>query len=134
MRVLLLVEETFQVVGTLAGDVCETMNFINDGEATTAASRQGLLLMLQHVAKNGLQGLPSAWTHLADKEEKIYEFIKGDLRLFFFKGEGNQIAVCTSGIMKKKQKADKPSIAKAVAARKEYLAAAQTNTIEVIDP
>lgn len=132
MRVQLLVEETFQVVGTLSGNVCETIAFINNGEASTAASRAGLALMLEHVAKNGLQGLPAAWAHLVDQEEKIYEFSKGDLRLFFFKGHGNQIAVCTSGVMKKKQKVDKAAVAKAIASRNAYFAAVLTNSVEVI--
>lgn len=133
MRVQLLAEETFQVVGTVSGTLCESAEFISTGEATTAASRAGLAVMLKHVAKNGLQGLPAAWTHLVDQEEKIYEFIKGDLRLFFFKGHRNQIAVCTSGVMKKRQKVDKAAVARAIVSKNAYFAAVLTNSVEVIN-
>lgn len=131
MRLKLLFEDNFQIVAVMDGDECPADKFINNGEDNQKA-RLGLQEMLGHVAEKGLAEVPSGWFHEANKKERIYEFIKGDLRLFFFKGEGKQIAICTSGVRKKGQKADKAAVAKAADSRKTYIAAIAANTIEVI--
>lgn len=128
----LLIEDRYRIVATMDGDTCPVEEFLSTGEDSTAAMRSGLLTMLKHVAANGLASAPAPWIHEANKKEKIYEFRKGRLRIFFFKGEEGQIAVCTSGILKKGQKADLPSVTRASALRDEYLAARQLNTLEVI--
>ncbi len=86
--------------------------------------------MLAHVAEHGLAETPAKWTHPANKEQGIDEFIKGDLRLMFFKGNGRQIVVCTVGGMKKGQKADKQLVSQSAKLKDAYEAAG-TN-IEVI--
>ena len=113
------------------GDNCPALDFIMNGEESTEATRQGLLEMLQFVAENGLDNCPGKWIHEANKQENIYEFIKGKLRLFFFKGKSGQIAVCTSGKIKDSRKADKASVKKASTWRKEYLEAIASNTLTV---
>ncbi len=113
------------------GDTCPALEFLLDGEASTAASRQGLLEMLMRVAELGFQGVPAKWTHEANKSEQIYEFVKGDLRLFFFKGQGRQIAVCTAGVMKKGQKADKGMVSLSASIKSAYFAALQSGTLKV---
>lgn len=117
----------------MEGDSCPAEDFLAHGEAATAASRVGLAMMLEHVAQNGLQGCPSAWYHEANKKLGVYEFKKGDLRLFFFKGENGEIAVCTSGVLKKGQKADKAAVARAGEYRAEYLQALKRQTYEVLE-
>lgn len=120
------------MVATMDGDVCDAEDFLMTGEQTTKSSRIGLTVILKHIAENGLQNT-AAWVHEASKSEKIYEFCKGSLRLFFFHGEGNCIAVCTSGLLKKGQKADKSAVNKAANLRKDYFAAVANQTIEVIE-
>ena len=88
--------------------------------------------MLMSVAESGLQTVPHKWSHEVNKREQIYEFIKGPLRLFYFKGEGRQIAVCTSGGRKSGQKTDKAAVAKAVNMRAAYFKAVQNNTLQVM--
>ncbi len=122
MQVKILAKGKYKVVGAMEGDTCPAEDFLHIGEKATIASRSGLLLMLQHAADVGLDQLPSAWQHEANKKEKIYEFIKGDLRLFFFKGANGDIAVCTGGAFKKGQKADKSAVKKAIAMRATYMA------------
>lgn len=87
--------------------------------------------MLEYVATNGLQVMPVAWSHEADKANGIYEFIKGPLRLFYFKGLNGEIAVCTSGVRKSGQKADKAAVAHAIDLKKKYMTAVKHNTYEV---
>lgn len=123
----------FRIVAVCDGGSCPAEDFIKHGEETTKASRDGLLEMIGHLADRGLQNIPSAWWHEADKARGIYEFRKGPLRLFFFKGSGRDIAVCTSGVRKSGQKADKPSVNKAATWKADYLDAIANSVLEVID-
>ncbi len=131
MKVKVLYSDKYDVVAVMDGDDCPTEDFLENGEATTQASREGLSIILQHIAENGLNG--ASWVHEANKQEGIYEFTKGKLRLFFFKGVNNQIAVCTTGVIKKQQKADKPSVNKAIGYKKQYAQAIETNSITVVE-
>lgn len=115
------------------GDVCPADDFITQGEATTKASREGISTILEYVAENGLQNIPIAWVHEADKKNGIYEFIKGPMRLFFFKGQGNDIAICTLGGRKKGNNVDKSAVSASTALKKRYFAAVANGTYEVIE-
>lgn len=126
-------EDAYRVVGVMEGDQCAAEDFLLQGERSTAASREGLVTMLGYVATNGLQNMPNAWSHEADKPAGIYEFIKGPLRLFYFKGLNGEIAVCTSGVRKSGQKADKAAVAHAIAMKKQYMTAVKNNTYEVAE-
>lgn len=134
MRVKTLVQDNFQIVGVMEGDACPADDFLNHGEAATLKARVGLLEMLTHLAELGFHGVPGKWSHEADKQLQVYEFIKGDLRLFYFKGEGQQIAVCTGGSMKKGRKADKAAVAACTQARADYFNAVRAKTLQVIEP
>ena len=120
-------------MGVVDGGGCEAENFLESGSSDTQASREGLVAILEHVAQRGLQNVPLAWVHEANKAKRIYEFRKGDLRLFFFKGNGSQIAICTGGVLKKGQKADKGAVNRAVAMKNMYVEAVQRQTIEVVN-
>jgi len=128
-----LASSKYQVVAVMDGDICPAIDFLVCGEATTESSRNGLVEMLDAVSAMGLQGVPSAWLHEANKQLGIYEFVKGRLRLFFFKGVSGQIAVCTTGVMKSGQKADKASVKRAAEFRDLYFAAHAANTLKVVD-
>lgn len=133
MKVKILMKAAYRVVGVMEGDQCAAEDFLLQGESNTAASRMGMISMLEYVAANGLQSMPNAWSHEADKQAGIYEFIKGPLRLFYFKGLNGEIAVCTSGVRKSGQKADKAAVAHAIAMKKQYMNAVKNNTYEVAE-
>lgn len=134
MQLKTLYAAEYEVVAIVDdGGLCAAEQFLSTGEETTRASREGLAQMLRTVARMGLQDVPAAWSHEANKRDQVYEFRKGALRLFYFKGQGRQIAVCTTGVRKSGNKADKGAVAKAAAYRKEYFAAVQSNTLEVIE-
>ena len=90
--------------------------------------RDALTALLAKVADEGLQNMPTVLVREASKSEKIYEFRKGRLRLFFFKGVGRQVAVCTTGVMKKTQKADSAAVKKAASWRQKYDRAVASNS------
>jgi hypothetical protein len=121
------------IVAVMDGAHCPAEMFIQDGEESTRASREGLFALLEHVANHGLQGVPTAWVHEANKKEQIYEFRKGSLRLLFFKGRGRQVAVCTSGVHKKTRKADPGAVSSAARWRRQYQQAVDANTLKVVE-
>lgn len=131
MNLVELATSKYQIVAVMDDTSCPAMDFLLDGEAATESSRRGLIQILEHVSEMGLQGA-SPWVHEANKQLGIYEFIKGRLRLFFFKGHNGQIAVCTTGVMKKGQKADKGAIQKAADYKAEYYADMANDKLRVV--
>lgn len=115
------------------GDECPAESFFLHGEASTEAARTGLAQMLEKVAEDGLQKVPQAWFHEANKKLDIYEFIKGPLRLFFFKGKNGQIAVCTTGVRKSGSKADQAAVQKAAKWRDDYYEALKNDTLTTVN-
>lgn len=115
------------------GDGCPAESFLLHGEDSTEAARIGLAKMLEKVAEEGLQKVPQAWFHEANKKLDIYEFIKGPLRLFFFKGKNGQIAVCTTGVRKSGSKADTAAVKKAAKWRDDYYKALDNNTLITVN-
>lgn len=132
MNLVEIASSKFKVMAVMDGNTCPAIDFLVSGEATTQSSRSGLLVMIETVAENGLDGVPPTWLHEASKQHGIYEFIKGRLRLFFFKGANGQIAVCSGGVLKKTGKADKSAVSKAAEFKARYFADMAANNIKVI--
>lgn len=132
MYIKALADDVYQIVAVVVNGDCPVENFLCDTEASTKSTREALAQMLERVAELGLQNVPYKWSHEVSKREQIYEFIKGPLRLFYFKGEGRQIAVCTSGVRKSGQKADKAAVDHAKKMRDAYFEAVQSKTLQVM--
>lgn len=122
----------YRVVGAMDGDHCPAEAFLAEGPAQYFVARRGLSRWLEEVAKGGLEQLPAAASHEVNKRERIYEFIKGDLRLFYFKGKNGDVAVCCGGVVKKGQKADAQSVARAIRWKKAYEQAVKDGSYELI--
>lgn len=90
----------------------------------------GLLVLLERVADVGLNGLSPKQSHLVDQAHGIYEFIKGDLRLLYFKGEGRAIVVCTAGVVKKGQKADRKAVSASIEQQRRFRDAVAQGKLE----
>lgn len=133
MQVKILFEAQFKIVAVMDGETCPAEQFLLEGEDATAGHRTGLIQILEYLAENGLAEASHAWLHEASKKDEIFEFIKGPLRLFFFKGSNGHIAVCTGGVRKHGRKADKQAVARAAALRVEYQTAITEKSLEIID-
>lgn len=133
MRVKTLVSDEFQIVAIMDGEKCPVEDFLANGEDATSAMRTGLRRMLLTTATSGPNNIPSAWTHEANKTNGIHEYIKGSLRLFFFKGKGRQIVVCTVGTKKSGQKADKGSVERSIKYKKDYFTSINDGSLTVIE-
>ena len=133
MELKLLAKDKYRVTAVTANGKCPTEDFLLNLDATYRASSEGLFELLDRISQNGLDDISSALCHEVDKNEKIFEFIKGKLRLFFFKGNGDLLVVCTTGLVKKTPKVDKKAVAKAITCKNQYLNAVKQNTLVILE-
>lgn len=75
--------------------------------------------MFNEVAAHGFVNITDATSHLVDKDEHIYEFVKGDFRFYYFK-DGGKVIICTECLRKKGQKANSSAVARSIAFKSEY--------------
>lgn len=114
-------EHKFKVLGVVSDGVCDSYNFLFTGQKSYQSNREGLLIVLEHIAEFGFNDLGNFSKPAGgDKNGKIYEIVKGDLRLFYFKGEGDEVVICTDGCIKKTQKANKKLVEKTLNLKNEY--------------
>ncbi len=59
--------------------------------------------------------------HEVDSDNKIFEFIKGSLRLLWFYGAGNKIIICSHVFVKKGQKTPVTQKSAAIELKKRYM-------------
>lgn len=134
MKIKILVENQYIISGIMKDDRCLVEDFLSGSNSAYASSRSGLLDMIDRVANNGFQQFSSKQLHYINEDPKIYEFIRGDLRLIFFHGQGNNVVVSTEVIVKKSQKVDKKVVNRAKEAYKDYFESVKNDTlIEVRD-
>jgi len=82
------------------------------------ASARGFKKLFERYADGGRAKLPGDVFHEVDKPNGIWEFIKGDLRLFcFFDGA---TVVLSHGAIKKSQKVDPSEVSRAVSCKTQY--------------
>ena len=90
----------------------------------------GLLELFKRIEKPGPIALGVKLFHNVDKNSKIYEFVKGDLRLFCFMAPDGAICVCSTVVVKKGRKANKSAVKRTAQLSKEYNEAHKSNLIE----
>jgi phage-related protein len=112
--------------------ICPVYQFFESIEKQYKGSADGLLALIERIAKNGTQGLSSKLCHLVDEENKIYELIKGDLRVFFFKGHCDLIVIATHGIIKKTQNTKASDKIRAINYKKHYQKEHDKKCIEIL--
>jgi len=117
---------------TKAGqEVCPVVDFLNNQPKETAASAKGFRALFIRYSESGTNNLTTALFHEANKEEKIWEFIKGRLRVYCFIDSNNQAIILASCALKKGQKAPTRMIEEAVRIRERYLQDLENNKTEI---
>ena len=133
MELVVIETDKYTVTAVSKNGNCEVTDFLEGLEETYQASVDGLYALISLISKAGLQDVSAKLSHCVNEEEKIYEFIKGKLCLFYFKGKGDLLVVCTGGVIKKTQKVDERQVARAVAFKKQYLQSVKDGTIVLIE-
>ena len=102
---------------------CPLTESLNDLGANYAKSVGGLLSLLEKFAQHGKKILNDDLCHEVDSNNKIFEFIKGDLRLLWFYGAGNKIVICSHVFIKKRQKTPESEKNAAIEIKNRYMKA-----------
>lgn len=117
-----IIEKRFKVVAVAMNGKCPAISFLTSIDPNFTGARDALFAILAQVAEDGLDGVPSNWSHQVNKEHGIFEFRKGRLRLFYFKGRRGEIAVCTGGLIKKTDKVEVSAVQAAIQMKSAYMA------------
>lgn len=97
------------------------------------SSGVGLLGKIERISNGELGSFPSKLTHKINDKPKLYELIQGDLRLVYFHGKEEMVAVCTEIIIKKTQKVDKSAVKRATKAYQTYWQSVNDGSLNVIE-
>lgn len=111
----------------------EAQTYLMNVSSDMQASARGMYTLFERYGMDGRKLLPSNVFHEANKEEGIWQFIKGRLRLFCFIDESGALLILSHGTVKKTQKADRYEVAKAVRLKEQYLRDKEANCIEWIE-
>lgn len=132
MQLQLLENGKHKVASVWDGAVQTTVidKFLQDVDAMHQASAKGFKVLFQRYAKQGRPGLTAELFHEANKKERIWELIKGRLRIYCFIDSDNNLLLLSHGIVKKNQTTRKNDVRQAVALRDRYLAANQSGTLQ----
>lgn len=135
MKLKLLHRDKFKIAATMNGSECEVEAFFDEAISNSSyeASAEGLIVLIERMAKDGLDGLSTHIWHLVDKDNKIFELIKGDLRLLFFKGNGDILVIASHGFIKKTQKTPENEKNKAIRRKKQYQKDHDSRNIELFE-
>ena len=117
--------EKWQVFAYCRSDLsCDLLEWIAKLDAKYQKSRERLFAILDMVAgkHQGPRLLADDICHQINKENQIYEFIAGSLRLlWFYSPLERKVIICTNVFLKKSRKTPKKEIEKAIGIKKRYI-------------
>lgn len=135
MRLKLLSNGTWKVVAEAdSHGVCELEAALVAHQQTKQyrATVVGILALWERIPLEGPRRLGTDLYHCVDADHGIYEFIKGDLRLYCFEAKG-RLVVCSHVDKKSTQKTKVRDKQRAIELRKRYLKAEQDRTLEIFE-
>jgi len=115
---LFLISKGFYTVYAVAKsrEHCELLKFLEGLDQTLQKDSDRMLALLDKVAMEG----PPRNTEISHQiKGKLFEFIQGRLRVFWFYDEGKLI-ICTSGFVKKGRKTSRGEIDHAIRLMDDY--------------
>jgi len=96
----------------------QVMTYLEAQSKRGDKATKGFRALFRRYAELGPTNVPKEAFHEVDRNAKIWEFIKGDHRVFCFRRDN--VVVLTNAAMKKTQKVDPAEVKKAIAARTVY--------------
>ncbi len=137
MKLKLLESSTRNVVAVIESDggTCPVMDFLSSQPKNLAASAKGFKSLFKRYAESGRHNLTTSLFHEVDRNEKIWQFTKGRLRIFCYIDNDGKLLLLTHGAIKKSQKVAQNEVNRAIAVKNKYLVAKEESNIilEVID-
>ena len=102
---------------------CDLLEWISRLDENYSGSVKRLFAIIDKVAseRQGPRLLSDDICHQIDRNNQIYEFIAGKLRvLWFYSPFERKVIICTNGFIKKSQKTKKKDIKTAIRIKKRY--------------
>lgn len=130
MKLVALKEKRFKVAAVVEGNEAPVLRFLQDAPSDMQGSARGMPALFDRYATDGRRLLSSEVFHEANKEQGIWEFIKGRLRVFCFMDTDGTLLVLTHGAVKKSKKADPMEVARAVRIKDAFLVAKRQGVLE----
>lgn len=114
---------------------CEFLEFLDELNKKYNGSIENIMSILARVSKDphGPRNLPDEISHYVDQQEKIFEFIAGDIRLLWFYSGHGKVIICVNAFLKKGKKTPQKLTNKAIKAKKYYLQDYKHNRIYILD-
>ena len=116
-----------------SGECCPLTDFLAAIGAQYAGSANGMYDLFGRFASSGKDTFSDDLCHLVNKDEKIWQFTKGRLRVLWFYGQGNRIVVCSHGFVKQSQKTPRQEIKRATSTKNQYEAAVKVNAVTILE-
>jgi hypothetical protein len=132
LKIKIIVKDKFEIASVVIKDSCCVESFFADLDKNYNSNAADLYAMMAHIATSGFDNLPPKWIHEIDKVEKIYELIKGDLRIPYFRGSNDRIIICGPGFVKKTQKTEASTKKAMKKLRDEYRTNEATGKLQVV--
>lgn len=134
MKLIILQRNRYTVAAYISDDggSIQALDELRELGSRYNGSAKGIVSLFKIYAENGRlrpYGLTKEQMHHANYDPDIFEFIKGDVRVFCFI-DGNMIVLTNSGL-KKGQKANKKDVAKALKIFRQYEKDRALGNIEV---
>lgn len=135
MRLLVIEKRHWTVAACIDEKNLEAsvLNFLATQPPNLQASAAGFKALFERFAEQGRRGLTADMFHEASKQFGIWEFVKGQLRVYCFMDGGDRLVILSHGIVKKTQKAKKRDVERAAAVRDRYLQAIDSGTLERVE-
>jgi hypothetical protein len=113
--------------------VCPVLRFLKEAPPNCQGSAKGFGALFRRYAQGGRQLLGAELFHEADRENGIWEFIKGRLRVYCFMDGDGHLIILSHGAIKKTSKTRRHDMEQAARLKERYTMAKQEGRLEVIE-
>lgn len=114
---------------------CSLLTFLNEyyEKKQYRGSAAGMFKLIEMFAEGGGSALTTEQSHYVDKDNKIYQLKKGDLRVLYFYANEKDIVICSHGFLKTTRKAEKKEVDKAIRLQSSYLESGRLDYLDLDD-
>jgi hypothetical protein len=137
MKLLRLERSLWDVTAVIVGgnndECCPLTDFLADIGTQYPGAASGMFDLFARFSVSGKDTFNDDLCHLVNRDEKIWQFTKGRIRVLWFYGSGNRIVVCSHGFIKQSQKTPGKEIKRVIATKKQYESAEKVNAVTILE-
>ncbi len=108
---------------------CPVTDFLHGQPSERSGTAKGFKCLFERYAEGGRNKLTKSLFHEVNDKEKIWEFIKGKLRIFCYIDNDAKLVLLTHGALKQTQKVSRQEVNRAISVKNRYLEAKKESNI-----